>query len=292
VGILKALIAGGIRPDFVVGSSVGAINAAYFAGRPDAEGVACLGRLWRALRREDVFPVSALGGVLDLLGRRASLVDPRPLAALLERELPFRLLERAPLPCHVIASDVRDGSEVVLVSGSVSAALLASTALPAVFPSVRWEDRFLMDGSVTSNMPISAALRLGATRILVLPAGSPCALKEPPRGVALALHALNLLIAKQLLLELGRLAGESRPIVVPPLCPLAISPYDFSHSGALIDRAERSTAEWLEAGGIERTEIPEALSPHIHSDRDVPLMGRDRLGAVSQSARADSGARG
>jgi len=286
VGMLKALLASGIRPDFVVGSSVGAINAAFYAGWPDAEGVARLDFLWRTLRRQQVFPVSVLRGMLGLLGLRDHLVDPGPLAELLERELPYRRLEAARIPCYVIASDLRDGAEVVLAAGSVSAALRASTALPAVFPPVCVGGRSLIDGSVTSNTPLSAAVRKGATRIVVLPTGSPCALERPPRGpIAMALHALNLLIAKQLLLELERHPGDSRLVVVPPLCPLATSPYDFSRSGTLIDRAEQATLHWLEGGGLEHAGVPWQLAPHTHPGGGEPaLAGRDWPRAVSQSS--------
>ncbi len=266
VGMLKALVAGGLLADFVVGASVGAINAAYFAGRPNADGVLRLEQLWRGLRREQVFPLSAVAGMLCLLGLRDHLVDPGALAAMLEREMPYSRLDRARIPCYVIASDLRDGAQVVLEAGSVSEALRASTALPAIFPPVSLGERTLIDGSVTSNLPLSAAVRRGANRIVLLPTGSPCALKELPHGpVAVALHALNLLIAKQLVFELEQGVRDAHVVVVPPLCPLGTSAYDFSQSGTLIDRAAASTTAWLESGGMERTELPMQLDPHTHA---------------------------
>jgi NTE family protein len=280
VGMLKALVAEGIRPAFVVGTSVGAINAAYFAGRPDAAGVERLDQLWRGLRRRDVFPLSPVTGVLGLLGRRDHLVEPGSLSTLLARGLPYRLLEEARIPCHVIASDLRDGAGVVLASGPVLEALRASTALPAVFPPVALDGRILIDGSVTNNLPLSTAIRLGATRVLVLPSGSPCALKRlPHHPVEIALHALSLLISNQLVQELQHQSGSSRLLVVPPLCPQATSPYDFSHSGVLIDRAYQSTREWLRNGGTERFLVPETLYPHHHAMPVSNLPGKGIEGA-------------
>jgi NTE family protein len=197
VGMLRALTHFGVMPDFVVGSSVGAINAAYFAGQPTTAGVAQLEAIWRELRRREVFPASPLGGFLALAGRRSHFIDPAPLAGLLGRHLPFQRLELARIPCHIVATDVLSGLEVRLSQGDAVASLLASTAVPALFPAVHWDGRYLMDGGVANHTPISAAIKLGARRIIVLPTGFPCAIERPPgTPVAMALHALTLLVAR------------------------------------------------------------------------------------------------
>jgi NTE family protein len=75
VGMLRELVRYGLRPDLVVGSSVGAINGAYFAADPSAAGVASLERIWTGLEQNDVFPLTAVS-VLRLLSRRTNLVNP------------------------------------------------------------------------------------------------------------------------------------------------------------------------------------------------------------------------
>ncbi|HET6434912.1 MAG TPA: patatin-like phospholipase family protein [Xanthomonadaceae bacterium] len=265
VGMLKALADAGIVPDFVVGASVGAINAAYYAAAPDPAGVARLERIWLRLRGADVFPFSLLGTALCLLGRRDHLARPAPLSALLGTELPYRRLEDAPLPCHVVATDVLDGTEVTLSSGDALQALLASAAIPAVFPPVTIDGRPLMDGGVAGNTPIAAAFALGARRVTVLPTGLPCALQQPPRGaMAAALHALNLLAMRQLLADIDRFADRCALDVVPPLCPLATTSYDFSRTAELIARAERATREWLSESPRRHPDPRWALLPHRH----------------------------
>jgi predicted acylesterase/phospholipase RssA len=92
--MLRELTRWGISADFVVGSSVGAINASYFAGAPNPAGIEKLETIWRALRRHDVFPFT-LGSALGLLGRPDNLIDPSNLRRLLERHLPFPNLEDA-----------------------------------------------------------------------------------------------------------------------------------------------------------------------------------------------------
>ena len=264
VGMLKALDGAKIEPDFVVGASVGAINAAYYAASPDAAGIARLERIWRGLRSVDIFPFSMLGTAMCLVGRRDHLAFPHRLRTLIEAELPYQRLQDAPLPCHVIATDILDGTEVTLSSGDAAQALLASAAIPAVFPSVTIAERALMDGGIASNTPISAAFALGATRVIVLPTGLPCALRVPPRGaIAIALHALNLLAMRQLLADVDRFADRCELVVIPPLCPLATNTYDFSQTGELIRRAEAATRLWL-ADGLQNHDPRWALLPHRH----------------------------
>lgn len=267
VGMLQALVAAGLHPDFVVGASAGALNAACFAAQPDAEGLARLARIWRGLRRDDIFPVTLAGAALCLLGRRGHLAKPARLRALIERELPYSRLEDAPLPCHVVATDALDGTEVTLSRGDAVQALLASAAIPGVFPPVTIDGRALIDGGVASYTPISAAFSVGARRVVVVPTGFACALAEPPRGaLAAALHALNLLAMRQLLADVERFAGRCELAIVPPLCPLATSSHDFSQADALVVRGEAATTRWLREGGLERArEDPRwALLPHRH----------------------------
>jgi len=268
VGMLQALVERGIAPDLVVGASVGAINGAYFAGRPDRAGVESLAGIWRDLRRGDVFPLGLIGGFLAFIGRRPHLLAPDRLRALLVRHLAFARLEEAKVSCHVVATDVLSGEEVCLSSGPAVESVLASAAIPAIFPPVRIADRQLSDGALASNTPLSAALGLGAERLIVLPTGFSCTLKNPPSSsLGMALHAVNLLTTRQLVVDIDRFSSTAEIVVVPPLCPLNVSSGDFSHSAKLIDRAAKSTRQWLDGGGLSIRQVPGALRPHTHQKR-------------------------
>jgi len=263
VGMLRELMHAGVSADLVVGSSVGAMNAAYFAGAPHAAGVDKLETVWRGLRRHDVFPVT-FRSVLGFMGGADNLIDPSNLRRLIERNIPFPNLEDAAIPVHVVATNL-GGAAVCLSSGPAVEALLASAAIPAAFPSVHIGEHYLIDGAVGSNTPILNAADLGATRIVVLPTGFACALDEPPKGaIARALHAITLLIAHQMVRDLRQLGGKVDVFTVPNLCPLDVSPYDFSRAGELIERAAEHTRKWLEGGGLSRPEIPNSLLPHSH----------------------------
>lgn len=264
VGMLRELLAWGESPAFVVGASAGAINGAYFAARPTAEGVDRLAQLWAGLQRQDLFPFN-LRSVLGLFTRRAALVDSGGLRRLLERHLPCAQLQDAAIPIHIVASDMVTGQEVLLSSGSAVDAVLASTAIPGVFPPVRVSGRLLVDGGVANNTPISSAIRLGATRVVVLPTGFACASNQVPKAaIGRAMHALSLLVARQLVHDAERFAGVVELRIVPSLCPLACSPYDYSAAGQLIERAAQTTRQWLHEGGLERAGTPMQLQEHSH----------------------------
>jgi NTE family protein len=239
VGMLAALYERAIAPDLIVGTSVGAINGAFIASRPPTvETADALAEVWRGLGRRDIFPLSPLTGVLGMTGGRDHVVPIAGLRRLVKSHLEIERLENASVPLHVVAVDVFSGRERRLSSGPALDAVLASAAIPGIFPPVDWEDTELIDGGVANNTPISHALELGADRIFVLPTGAACELPASPRGaLALGLHALSLLIHHRLLEEVEQFRDDARVVVLPPPCPLAVQPIDFGHSGELIERA-------------------------------------------------------
>lgn len=182
VGMLRGLADAGITPDLIVGTSVGALNGGWIASRPDDAKLEALAGLWRSLSRDDVFPTRPFLGLRGFLGRGPNLVPNSGLRRLLTEHLEFSRLEGAPIPLHVVATDVLSGHDIVLSSGDAVEAILASAAIPAVFPPVKINGRYLIDGGVVNNTPLSHAIALGADRVWVLPTGYSCALPEPPRG--------------------------------------------------------------------------------------------------------------
>jgi NTE family protein len=285
VGMLQALFERHIYPDMVVGTSVGAVNAAWVAGDPNGQDIEDLVGIWQRLRRGDVFPVRSLAGLIGFLGGRSNLVPPDNLRTLLERHVRFARLEDAQIPIHVVTTDVISGEAVVLSEGDAFEALLASSAIPGVFPPVEIEGRHLMDGGISENTPVRATVRIGADRIYVLAAGYACALEEPPRGaLGMVLHSLSLVMQKQLMDDISHAEAEVELHLIPPLCPLDVSPSDFSHAAELTQRARSSCGRWLEE---PHRGAPQAryLAPHHHEIKSTTK--RDR----NQSTRAQAVAR-
>ena len=266
VGMLQALTARGVEPDLLIGTSVGALNAAYVAGHGASDtSLHDLAAIWARLRRGDVFPLQPARLSAAIVGWAPSLCPNGALRRLIGEQVGFGRLEDSMIPLHVVATDVGSGEEVLLSAGDAVDAILASSAIPAVFPSVRIEGRDLIDGGVADNAAVSQAVTLGADVVYVLPTGYACALDKPPAApLASALQALTLLIEQRLILEVTHYAELVDIRVLPPLCPLAVSSTDFRHGTLLIERARTETGRWLDEGGPQLAHPERFLSLHRH----------------------------
>jgi len=265
VGMLQALAERNIMPDVVFGASAGALNAAWVAGDPTLADLDTLAEIWVSLRTRDVFPLRPFTGLLGFVGRRSSLVSADGLRSLVARYVRFKRLEDAPIPLCVVATEVISGKEIALSRGDAVDAIIASAAVPGVFPPVLIDNRVLMDGAVVNNTPISNAIDAGATRIYVLPTSYACTLTEPPKSaLAVTLQAISLLVQQRLIEDVKELQGAVDLRVIPPLCPLAVSPTDFSHARELIDNARDRAGRWLDDLDANESEhqVGNLVHPH------------------------------
>lgn len=172
VGALRALFEAGVRPDLFVGCSVGALNAAFLAVDPTLERVAELERIWRGLRKPDVFGgnrrLGATAPILRAVRRDDHLYEPDALRALIRAWVPLRDLSETVVPCHVVTTDLVHGKPCWWSTGDPVTVLSASACLPALFPPVSLGGSLHVDGGVTSPVPVDRALDLGAMRVWVL----------------------------------------------------------------------------------------------------------------------------
>jgi len=239
VGMLQALYERGVVPDLLVATSVGALNAAFIASRPQTVTTAReLGRVWRNLQREDIFPVSMSALLGGFCGCRNHLVPDRGLRRLVRRHLEFEDLADAAVPLHLVAFDLAAGRELLLSEGPAVEAVVAAASMPGVFPPVEIADRCLIDGGVVNNTPISHAVDLGADRIFVLPTRDPDGLRErsPQRAFDTPMHGLGPLIEGRLQAEMARYAREVELVVLPAANP-GVQPTSFDHADRLINEA-------------------------------------------------------
>jgi NTE family protein len=276
VGMLRALYEHGISPDFVVGTSAGALNGAFIATRPQAAETADeLAEVWRAVRRYEVFPVNPMTGFVGFIGRRNYLVPDSGMRRVLRRHLEIERLEDTRIPLHVIAVDLYGGREVRLSEGPAIDAVAASAAIPGVFEPVPWGGMDLIDGGVANNTPVSHAVELGADEIYILPAGHPCDLDEPPRGaLAMVLHAMTLLVHRRLEADIEALAGRARLHLMPPPCPLAVQPIDFSQSATLIERSLADARAFLDSGDTVVAAAAPGARPRLSGERPLRVAQR------------------
>jgi NTE family protein len=262
VGMIKALFEHGIVPDFFVGTSVGAINAAFMCGNPTAEGILDLERIWMTVRGKEIFPTGLLTSIVRILRKRSYLVSHRGLRRLLENHLPYTTLGETKITCLLIATDILTGEQVVLSSGNAVNAVLASSALPGIFPAVEIAGRILIDGAISSNTPISVAVEYGATEVFILPAGYAPTLQKPPSGVVdIFLHSLNILVAQQFLHDIDFFRRSVTIHILPPVRLENTFLSDFSKTGEYLSFSYRSTMQWLKSGGMNTFKIPGRMNP-------------------------------
>lgn len=186
VGALRALLGAGIRPDMLVGTSIGAWNAAWLARRPTCEGVEELAAIWRELRPHHVlfgrtFPLSSrlwslkglqlLSALRRMTGGCSSLYDDAGLRHLLTLQFANQTFEDLALPLRVIATDLSHGGRAVFQSGRVVDTLLASSAIPGIFPPVCINGAMYADGGMVDGCSVETAVEMGARRIFVLAIG-------------------------------------------------------------------------------------------------------------------------
>ena len=255
VGMLRALYERGITADMLVATSVGALNAAFIASRPQTpETTAELARVWRRIERADAFPLSLRTVVGGLAGQRDHLVPARGLRQIVERHVELTDLSDAAVPLSVAAFDVITGTETVLCDGSAPDAIVAACAIPGIFPPVAIGEKLLVDGGVVNNTPIRHAVELCADRIYVLPTQElPYAPAPPPRtALDAAIYALGLLVGSRLEADIARYRGDAELIVLPAPNTQHVQPTDFEHSRRLSADAHEASREALARSAAER----------------------------------------
>lgn len=171
VGMLQALLESGIRPDVVVGTSVGAVNGAAVAADPGPHAVATLREMWLALSTSGLYGGGALRRVGHFARTRTHVHPNEPLRAMLEQQLGDVRIEDLPVTFQCVAASIERAAEHWFTRGPVVDAVLASSAVPGVLPPVRVGDETFLDGGLVNSIPLERATTLGATTVFVLQVG-------------------------------------------------------------------------------------------------------------------------
>lgn len=215
VGMLRALLERGYRPDVVIGTSVGALNGSRIATSPTLESVDRLEQVWLGLRGEDVFPGNALRRAWNLLRRDDHLIPNDGLRAVIAAADPAATFEELEVPLRVVATDLVTGNEHVFVRGPLHKALLGSTALPGIFPPVDYNGFRLVDGAVVNLIPISHALAGPVDRIFVLDVSDPIGERPIRSPLDVAIRAFAISRDQRFVLELQWVPAEIEVLVLP-----------------------------------------------------------------------------
>jgi len=245
VGQMQALVEAGRQADVVIATSVGALNAMALASDPTPEGMERIAEVWRGLKAEDIFPGSRFARAWNIVSRGDHIHSNTGIRSLIE-EIPIRTFEETVIPLWVSATNLRTGEEHWFSRGPLLTAILASTALPGIFPPVAIDGELYIDGGVVNNVPISKAVELGARRIYVLTCGTATGTQRPIRRpldvlVQAFAHSRRARVSH----DVTRYSEEAEIIMMPTFDPGFIGYNDPSQSSRLIDRARDLSLEFL-----------------------------------------------
>ena len=245
VGQLRALIEAGVVPDVLIGTSVGALNAAAIAADPTIAGVDLLSDVWSSLRGDDLFPGTRMQRALHFVRKGDHLYSNEGIRALV-RKLHVRSFEEMQRPLSIVTANLRTGAERVFESGPIAPPLVATTALPGIFPPVLIEGELYVDGGIVNNVPISVAADMGARKIYVLTCGAPKpTTTEIRRPLDVLLQAFAHSRAARVDVDLRRFSDVADIRFVPPPSPQPIRFNDTSHTTQLMAEGYELTRAYL-----------------------------------------------
>jgi NTE family protein len=246
IGMMRALLEHDVRPDLIVGCSVGAINGAGLAEDPTLAGALRLERLWRALDGKELMPAGWLPNTVAIARRGEAIHDNLGLRRHIEQSLTARTFEELAVPFQCVATDVVGVREVWFRSGPLIEPILASAALPAVYPAVEIDGVRYLDGGIVDDVPMSRAVELGARTLYVLQVGLFSRPRpEPKRPLDVAVQAYWIARHHRFKRELAAMP----PGIDVHLLPTGQTPYmrynDFTRTSELISLAYEASSAYL-----------------------------------------------
>ena len=255
VGMARALLEAGVQPDLVCGTSVGAINGAAIAADPTPDGAQRLLAIWDALAEDGILDGSLIRRVAEVVRGRTSLHGNGGLRRMLRDRLPAQTFEELSVPFECVAASIESAKEHWFNAGDLIEPVLASCALPGVFPPVRIGDEHFFDGGLVNSIPLDRAVAHGADTVWVLHVGRLEEELRPPRFLwEVAFVAFEISRKHRFHSDLERVGSEVTVHVLPtglPQRPAAtwsnLRYRDTRRVSRRADLAYDATREYLEA---------------------------------------------
>ncbi len=246
VGMLEALTDQRITPDLVTGTSVGSLNGAVIAVNP-AGAANRLSHAWARITRNQIFPGGLLAQARTLQHSKTHLFPNTGLAAVIAEFLGVTTtFDDLMLPFAAVTMDIATATPFVIEAGSLLPALLASAAIPGVFPPVDYDGRRLYDGGVVANVPLRQAVAMGARSLVVLDCTFPGHLLPPPESLAeTVLFTAMVTMRSQSILEAPLVAAHVPVVYLPGPVACRCSPFKFDSTQLLIEGAYESALSFL-----------------------------------------------
>ena len=260
VGMLRALIEREITPDFVVGVSIGAWNGAWLAHRPDLDWVKRLEEVWRNVSRRTLDMVW-WRAARNMVRRKPSLYEGSGLSRFVARHLQVHNFEDLAVPFHTVAIDLTMGTKAVFSHGPLAPAVLASSAIPGIFPPVVIEGRQHVDGGLVDPTGLDTAIELGARRVYVLDSGYAGRLPAPLGSMnAIVDHTFQIAAQHRTRWTIQQMGRSVDIIHLRPDAGFLRHSMDFGATDFYLDEGYRYAAQVLDGRRKRRRSLPE-LAP-------------------------------
>ena len=271
--MLQALNEHGVTPDMIIGTSAGALNGAFLAADPFG-GANQLSHLWPGFSRETFFPGSAWKSVRTLRTSKTYLFPNAELSESINNHIPPNTFEELEVPFVAMATDVDTRLSVALDTGDLRSALLASTAIPVIFPPVERDGRLLYDGGLVANLPIRQALKMNAASLVLLDCNAPGQRDPYPDSMSGVLEwTVRLMLRSQTTADLPYIS-ETLPVLSLPAAPKGtVSPLDFDSSVELMAAAYQASRTFLTNVHVDAPRLYRA--DPIPPDVDDPTLSTD-----------------
>ncbi|HZM37703.1 MAG TPA: patatin-like phospholipase family protein [Acidimicrobiales bacterium] len=246
IGMLRALAERDLRPDLIVGCSVGAINGAALAEDPTVAGVRRMERLWRELDSTELMPGGLLPGAVALARKGEAIHGNEGLRRALETHVRARRFEDLTIPFQCVATDVLGVQETWFTSGPLIDPILASCAIPAVYPAVEIDGVRYLDGAIVDEVPMARAVELGAHTLYVLQVSAFSRPRpEPRRPLDVAIQSFWLARHHRFKRELATMPASVDVHLLPTGPAPEIRYNDFTHVAEMIEMAYEASTDYL-----------------------------------------------
>lgn len=253
VGMLQALLEAGIRPDLVIGTSIGAVNGAMLAADPTLDQVEQMRELWSSMGRADVFGGSIVAGIKTLARSRTHVYGNGRLRELLTDALPVDRIEDLQLSFECVAASIDRARAHYFDRGPLVDAVLASAAVPGLLPPVEIDGEHYLDGGLVASIPLDRAIARGASDVYVLQVGRvEQPLRTPSTPWEVALVAFEISRRHRFHEALAAAPADVRVSVLPTGAPKDFDDLrqyrDLGDAGELITQSYEASRAFL--GGL------------------------------------------
>ena len=238
VGVLRVLFRHGFRPGRIIGTSVGALNGAFLAFHPDDAGVEHLAEIWRGLENERFLRFNPVRLAYRIASRQMNLFEGDFLERLVAEHAIEDDFAATKVPLAVVATNLNTGRKQVITEGSVSQAVLASTAIPGVFSPVQLEGDSFIDGGVVANLDLETAVEQGAREILAIDLSHCFQLREPSNVIGVITRTVDIVMRDRVQRDMLALARRARITLVQPEIERGPGVGDLRFVSELIDQGE------------------------------------------------------